>query len=220
MNLFSVFDPSSYYGIQLNWLVLGFVFLFGLMKFYVVSGRSQFVKNKIILSINGMFTEIAGGSYLAVSFFATSTFFYLVVTNLMGLFPFVFCSSAHPVITMSMGVIFWLSFFLMGWIKNFKESAAHLVPEGSPLVLAPFMVLIESISHLMRPFTLSIRLAANMMAGHLIISLISSISLINFYSFSISVFFQSMLLILELGVAVIQGFVFSILLLLYCLEYY
>nr|AUJ21373.1 ATP synthase F0 subunit 6 [Tetragnatha versicolor] len=220
MNLFSVFDPVSYYGIQLNWLILFFVFMFGLMKFYVVNGTNQIIKNSIIHSVNSMFTEIAGGSYLALSFFATSTFFYLVTINLMGLFPFVFSPTAHPFITMSMGVIFWSSFFLMGWVKNFKESAAHLVPEGSPLVLAPFMVLIESISHLMRPFTLSIRLAANMMAGHLIISLISSISLINFYSFSVSVFFQSVLLILELGVAVIQGFVFSILLLLYCLEYY
>nr|YP_009110437.1 ATP synthase F0 subunit 6 [Tetragnatha maxillosa]AIX11781.1 ATP synthase F0 subunit 6 [Tetragnatha maxillosa] len=220
MNLFSVFDPSSFYGIQLNWVIMLLIVLFMLMKYYLVSSSSQLFKNSLILSVNGLFVEIAGSSNLAITFIATSTFFYLVVTNLLGLFPFIFTSTAHPLITMSLGVIFWSSFFLMGWTKSFKESAAHLVPEGSPLGLSPLMVLIESISHLMRPFTLSIRLAANMMAGHLIISLLSSISLLSLYSFSISVFLQSVLLILELGVAVIQGFVFSILLLLYCLEYY
>nr|AKG65071.1 ATP synthase F0 subunit 6 [Tetragnatha maxillosa] len=220
MNLFSVFDPSSFYGIQLNWVIMLLTVLFMLMKYYLVSSSSQLFKNSLILSVNGLFVEIAGSSNLAITFIATSTFFYLVVMNLLGLFPFIFTSTAHPLITMSLGVIFWSSFFLMGWTKSFKESAAHLVPEGSPLGLSPLMVLIESISHLMRPFTLSIRLAANMMAGHLIISLLSSISLLSLYSFSISVFLQSVLLILELGVAVIQGFVFSILLLLYCLEYY
>nr|AUJ21336.1 ATP synthase F0 subunit 6 [Tetragnatha cf. tincochacae DDC-2018] len=220
MSLFSVFDPSSYYGIQLNWMIMGFVMLFGLMKYYMISSTNQLMKNGVVLNVNNLFVEIAGSSNLAITFIATTTFFYLVITNLLGLFPFIFTPTAHPMITMSLGVIFWMSFFLMGWSKSFKDSAAHLVPEGSPLGLAPFMVLIESISHLMRPFTLSIRLAANMMAGHLIISLLSSISLLNFYSFSISVFFQTILLILELGVAVIQGFVFSILLLLYCLEYY
>ncbi|CAL1285002.1 unnamed protein product, partial [Larinioides sclopetarius] len=56
-------------------------------------------------------------------------------------------------------------------IKNFKNSAAHLVPEGRPIYLSPLIVIIERISHLIRPFTLSIRLAANIIAGHLIISL-------------------------------------------------
>lgn len=220
INLFSVFDPSSYYGIQLNWFIFFFIFLFGLIKFYIVNSTNQLIKNGITVRVNRMFVEIAGCSHLALVFIVTTTFFYLVVTNLVGLFPFIFTSTAHPVVTLRIGVIFWLCFFLIGWIKNFKERAAHLVPEGSPLGLAPFIVLIESIRHLIRPFTLSIRLAANIIAGHLIIRLLSRISLFSFYRFRISVFFQRVLLILELGVSVIQGFVFRILLLLYCLEYY
>lgn len=220
INLFSVFDPSSYYGIQFNWLILFLVIMFCLIKYYIINRTTQIFKGGIITGVNSIFVEIAGSSYLALTFIVTRTFFYLVVTNLVGLFPFIFTSTAHPVITLRMGLIFWLSFFLIGWFKNFKERAAHLVPEGSPLILAPFIVLIESIRHLIRPFTLSIRLAANIIAGHLIISLLSRIRLINFYRFRISIFFQRVLLILELGVAVIQGFVFRILLLLYCLEYY
>jgi len=95
-----------------------------------------------------------------------------------------------------------------------------LVPEGSPIGLAPLIVLIERISHLIRPFTLSIRLAANIMAGHLIVGLLRRIRVIGIFGFINSLFLQSILLILEFGVSVIQGFVFRILLLLYALEYY
>jgi ATP synthase subunit 6 len=95
-----------------------------------------------------------------------------------------------------------------------------LVPEGAPLILAPLIVLIERISHVIRPFTLSIRLAANIIAGHLIVGLLSRISTIRIFGFINSYFLQGLLLVLEFGVSVIQAFVFRILLLLYALEYY
>nr|YP_009333092.1 ATP synthase F0 subunit 6 [Araneus angulatus]AMD83659.1 ATP synthase F0 subunit 6 [Araneus angulatus] len=220
MNLFSVFDPSSYFMFSLNWVIILLIMCLFPMKYYFFSGSSHSIFNNFSLYVNKMFSEVGGLNKLAIVFVCVVTFLYLIMSNLMGLFPFVFTSTAHPMITMGVGITFWLSFFLMGWGKNFKYSAAHLVPEGSPIYLSPLMVLIESISHLMRPFTLSIRLAANMMAGHLIISLLASISLISMFSFSMSILLQSILLILEFGVSVIQGFVFSILILLYALEYY
>lgn len=174
----------------------------------------------VLKNVNLIFKDIAGPNYMGIVFIVTITFLYLVVRNLMGLFPFVFTFTAHPVVTMGLGLTFWLSFFLMGWLKNFKNRAAHLVPEGSPLYLAPLIVLIETIRHLMRPFTLAVRLAANIIAGHLIISLLARIRTLGIFGFFNSLFFQSALLLLEFGVSVIQGFVFRILLLLYGLEYY
>nr|ABY71749.1 secretory protein [Chilobrachys guangxiensis] len=79
----------------------------------------------------------------------------------------------------------------------FRERSAHLVPEGAPLILAPFIVLIERVRHLIRPITLSVRLAANMIAGHLIIGLIASIREVSFGVFWVSVFFQGVILVLE-----------------------
>nr|YP_009172234.1 ATP synthase F0 subunit 6 [Hypsosinga pygmaea]ALF36391.1 ATP synthase F0 subunit 6 [Hypsosinga pygmaea] len=220
MNLFSVFDPSSYYGFSLNWMIVLLIFLFYPIKYYYIKSGMYGIFISFSYSVDKMFSEIAGSSKLAMVFVCVVTFMYLIISNLLGLFPFIFTSTAHPVITLGLGLVMWMSFFLMGWIKNFNKSAAHLVPEGSPLYLSPLMVLIESISHLMRPFTLSIRLAANMMAGHLIISLLASISLISFLGFSSSIILQSILLVLEFGVSIIQGFVFSILILLYALDYY
>nr|YP_009240916.1 ATP synthase F0 subunit 6 [Neoscona nautica]ALF63150.1 ATP synthase F0 subunit 6 [Neoscona nautica] len=220
MNLFSVFDPSSYYGISINWIIIMMVMYFFPLKYYYIRSGAQNMFLNFSSQVDKMFSEVASSSKLAIVFVCTVTFMYLIISNLLGLFSFVFTSTAHPYFTLGLGFVFWFSFFLMGWLKNFKNSAAHLVPEGSPIYLSPLMVLIESISHLMRPFTLSIRLAANMMAGHLIISLLASISMMSAMGLSMSIMLQSILLILEFGVSVIQGFVFSILVLLYALEYY
>lgn len=220
INLFSVFDPTSYIGVSLNWIVIFIVILYVPSKYYLLDGGLLINFRNLFYQIRKIFNEISHPNNLAINFIVVTTFIYLIITNLIGLFPFVFTSSAHPMITLGWGIIFWLSFFIIGWSKSFKISAAHLVPEGSPIFLSPLIVLIESISHLIRPFTLSIRLAANIIAGHLIIGLLSIVRIINIFGIFSSLILQSILLILEFGVAVIQGFVFRILLLLYALEYY
>nr|YP_010460107.1 ATP synthase F0 subunit 6 [Lycosa singoriensis]UUC05154.1 ATP synthase subunit 6 [Lycosa singoriensis] len=220
MNLFSVFDPTSYFGLNLNWLIMLIIFLYFPMKYYVLESGVLKVYKMLFFSVSKVFKEVSFPNYLALNFLCVMTFMYLVFSNLLGLFPFIFTSTAHPMITLGLGLVLWMSFFLMGSSCKFKDSCAHLVPEGSPFMLSPLLVMIESVSHLIRPFTLSIRLAANMMAGHLIIGLLSSVSMISLFGFFGSLMLQNMLFILEFGVTVIQGFVFSILLLLYALEYY
>lgn len=220
INLFSVFDPSSYFGISINWLIILLVLIIIPIKYYLVDRGFFLIFKSVFLGVRKVFREISFPNYIALNFLCVITFIYLVLRNLIGLFPFIFTSTAHPYVTLGIGLVLWISFFLIGWIKNFKIRAAHLVPNGSPLILAPLIVLIERVSHLIRPFTLSIRLAANIIAGHLIIGLLSRIRILNFLGFSLSLIFQRLLLVLEFGVAVIQGFVFRILLLLYALEYY
>lgn len=220
INLFSVFDPSSYFGISINWIVIFLIYIFIFSRFYKIYGRILLFLKKFLGLINGIFKEIVELKYLGIIIIRLISFIYLIIRNLLGLFPFIFTSTAHIIFTIGLGIIIWIRFFLIGWFKNFKNRAAHLLPEGSPLLLSPILVLIESIRHLIRPFTLSIRLAANIIAGHLIVGLLSRISLLNSIRFIFSLIFQSLLLILEFGVAIIQGFVFRILLLLYAVEYY
>lgn len=220
INLFSVFDPTSYWGLSLNWIIM-LVVLFSIpSKYYLIEGGVLLIIKSLFIGVRKVFREVAFPNYIALNFVCVITFIYLMLRNLIGLFPFIFTRTAHPYITLGIGLVLWMSFFLIGWTKRFKCRAAHLVPNGSPIALAPLIVLIERVSHLIRPFTLSIRLAANIMAGHLIIGLLSRIRLINVLGFSTSMLFQRLLLVLEFGVAVIQGFVFRILLLLYALEYY
>nr|AWN56278.1 ATP synthase F0 subunit 6 [Goeldia sp. DPP-2018] len=220
MSLFSVFDPTSFFGVYLNWIII-FVVVFFLPNniFFTFSVYVSFWK-MLYEMVKNVFFEIASSKFKIIILLSLVSFIYLCLVNIVGLFPFVFTGSAHLIMTLGLGLVMWMSFFLMGWLKDFKHSAAHLVPEGSPLMLSPLLVIIESVSHLIRPFTLSVRLAANMMAGHLIMGLLSMISMVSFSSLSVSLMMQTILLMLEFSVSVIQSFVFSILLLLYALEYY
>lgn len=220
INLFSVFDPTSYYGLSLNWIIIIIILFIIPGKYYLVDRGFLLLIKIIFFGVRKVFREVSFPNYIALNFVCVITFIYLILSNLIGLFPFIFTRTTHPYITLGIGLILWISFFIIGWRKNFKNRAAHLVPNGSPIILAPLIVLIERVRHLIRPFTLSIRLAANIIAGHLIIGLLSRIRIIRFIGFSTSILFQSILLILEFGVAIIQGFVFRILLLLYALEYY
>lgn len=96
---------------------------------------------------------------------------------------------------------------------------AHLVPLGTPTPLMPFMVLIEIIRNLIRPVTLSVRLAANIIAGHLLLTLLGSQGTMeNIYVTVVVVFVQIVLLVLEFSVAIIQSYVFMTLITLYARE--
>lgn len=220
VNLFSVFDPSSYFGLSLNWIILIIIYIYIPIRYYFVERGLIKIFISIFIKAEKVFKEISFPNYLVLNFLVIITFIYLVVRNFLGLFPFIFTRTAHPIITLGLGVVLWLSFFFIGFVTNFKISCSHLVPEGRPLILSPFIVIIERIRHLIRPFTLSIRLAANIIAGHLIIGLLSRIRLIRTLGFFSSLVLQNILLILEFGVSIIQGFVFRILLLLYALDYY
>nr|YP_010239129.1 ATP synthase F0 subunit 6 [Atypus karschi]QTH31098.1 ATP synthase F0 subunit 6 [Atypus karschi] len=219
MSLFSMFDPSGTLELKLNWLSI-FLILFFPLLYNFSSSKLLIVFLGIVSGMKKFFKEMMGGSSFGVIYLGLSMFLLLVYLNLLGLVPFVFSSTSHVVVTLSMGLVFWMSFFVMGFLKNFLSSVSHLVPEGCPLMLAPFLVMIESISHLIRPITLSIRLAANMMAGHLIIGLISEMSMTSSGMSLLSIFFQIFMMMLEMGVCIIQAMVFSILLMLYMVEYY
>lgn len=102
----------------------------------------------------------------------------------------------------------------------FNDFFSHLTPQGTPFILMPFIVLIEFIRLIIRPFTLAIRLTANIIAGHLLLTLLGSSGLLinNFFIIIIILFSQILLFILEISVRLIQAYVFSILTTLYCSE--
>lgn len=133
--------------------------------------------------------------------------------------PYVFTASSHLAITLALAFPLWLTFILYGWVNHTTHMLAHLVPLGTPPVLMPFMVLIETVSNVIRPGTLAVRLAANMIAGHLLLVLLGnqgpslSSSLLR-----VLLITQILLLTLESAVAIIQSYVFAVLATLYSRE--
>ena len=102
-----------------------------------------------------------------------------------------------------------MGYILYNFLKNTRRALAHLVPKGTPIVLVPFIVIIEIVSNLMRPLTLSVRLAANMVAGHLLLVLVRGpMPTLNLAVLTLAFVGLIALIILELGVSFIQAYVF------------
>jgi F-type H+-transporting ATPase subunit a len=150
-----------------------------------------------------------------------SLFLFIAANNVLGLFPYVFTATSHLSLTLALALPLWLGFMLYGWWNHTQHMLAHMVPLGTPAPLMPFMVLIETIRNVIRPGTLAVRLAANMIAGHLLLVLLGnqgpamSSSLV-----SVLLLVQILLLTLESAVALIQSYVFAVLATLYSSEAY
>nr|YP_010580003.1 ATP synthase F0 subunit 6 [Chironomus javanus]UZS77042.1 ATP synthase F0 subunit 6 [Chironomus javanus] len=221
MNLFSIFDPSTnIFNLSLNWLSSFLGILFFPMMFWFLPSRMNIFWNKIFITLHKEFKTLLGvHSYSGTTFMFISLFTFILFNNFLGLFPYIFTSTSHMTITLSLALPLWLSFMFFGWINNTKHMFAHLVPQGTPPVLMPFMVLIETISNIIRPGTLAVRLSANMIAGHLLLTLLGNTgNSLSMFMVSLLVIAQLLLLTLETAVAVIQSYVFTILSTLYSSE--
>nr|UQU69066.1 ATP synthase F0 subunit 6 [Megabeleses sp.] len=220
-NLFSIFDPSSsIFNISLNWLssLLGLLFL--PQSYWFILPRINAVMNNIYLQVHFELSLILKNNMNKSStLIFMSLFSFIIYNNFLGLFPYIFTSTSHLSLTLMMAFPLWLSFMLFGWINNVNHMFAHLVPQNTPPLLMCFMVLIESISNLIRSLTLSVRLSANMIAGHLLMTLLSSASMnMSLYFTTFLILIQVLLLTLESAVAIIQSYVFMILSTLYASE--
>lgn len=143
----------------------------------------------------------------------------IAINNLIGLFPYVFTATSHLSLTLSLALPLWVSFILFGWINHTQHILAHIVPLGTPAALIPFIVLIERIRNLIRPGTLAVRLAANIIAGHLLLVLLGNQGpSLSSSILTLLLITQILLLTLERAVAVIQSYVFAVLATLYSRE--
>lgn len=205
---------------MINWVSI-FVGLFFIPQMYWLS-RSQFSKtfSKIIFflekELKAVFGEIA---IQGTIFIFIRIFFFILFNNFMGLFPYVFTSRSHISFTLTFALPLWLGRILLSIIYQYNNLLAHLVPVGTPRFLIPVIVIIETVRNVIRPLTLSIRLAANIVAGHLLLTLLGSqgplLRIFNLVFLMVGLF---LLLLLEVAVACIQSYVFTILRSLYLNE--
>nr|YP_010000617.1 ATP synthase F0 subunit 6 [Buphagus erythrorhynchus]QOD96516.1 ATP synthase F0 subunit 6 [Buphagus erythrorhynchus] len=152
----------------------------------------------------------------------TSLMIFLLLINLLGLLPYTFTPTTQLSMNLALAFPLWLATLLTGLRNQPSASLAHLLPEGTPTLLIPALILIETTSLLIRPLALGVRLTANLTAGHLLIQLIStaatalSTTMPAVSLLTLLVLF--LLTLLEVAVAMIQAYVFVLLLSLYLQE--
>nr|YP_009528512.1 ATP synthase F0 subunit 6 [Athyma kanwa]AYN60617.1 ATP synthase subunit 6 [Athyma kanwa] len=220
-NLFSIFDPSTnIFNLSINWVSTFIGLMFIPYSFWLIPNRHFILWNFVSSKLHEEFKTLLGpNSFNGSTFIFISLFFFILFNNFLGLFPYIFTSTSHLNISLSLSLTLWLSFMIYGWINNTQHMFIHMIPQGTPTILMPFMVLIETISNIIRPGTLAVRLTANMIAGHLLLTLLSNtgVNMPN-YLLIILILIQILLLILESAVAIIQSYVITILSTLYSSE--
>lgn len=221
-NLFSVFDPSTtIFNWSINWLRTFLVLLFIPSIYWISPTSSNLIWTSIIKNLHSEFKTLIGSNRINIgnSLIFISLFSLILFNNILGLFPYIFTRTRHIVITLSLSLPLWIAFIIYGWLNHNKHIFRHLIPQGTPRVLIPFIVYIELIRNIIRPGTLAIRLSANIIAGHLLLTLLgntgNSLSLL---ILNILIITQILLLTLEAAVAFIQSYVFAILATLYSTE--
>nr|YP_011036723.1 ATP synthase F0 subunit 6 [Xestocephalus limpidissimus]WRK21327.1 ATP synthase F0 subunit 6 [Xestocephalus limpidissimus] len=213
-NLFSTFDPCTGM-LSINWLSMMIMTTMMPMKFWTMNNKMSLM---IKMIMNMMIKEMKmlmknKGSTLMLM----SMFIFILMNNMMGLMPYIFTASSHLIFSLSMALPMWTSLMMYGWLKKTNNMFKHLIPTGTPLILIPFMIIIETISNLIRPGSLAVRLSANMIAGHLLMVLLGNNST-SMLMMTISMTVIIMLIMFETAVSMIQSYVFMTLSTLYSSE--
>nr|YP_010241509.1 ATP synthase F0 subunit 6 [Grallina cyanoleuca]QTH79472.1 ATP synthase F0 subunit 6 [Grallina cyanoleuca] len=152
----------------------------------------------------------------------TSLMIFLLLINLLGLLPYTFTPTTQLSMNLALAFPLWLATLLTGLRNQPSASLGHLLPEGTPTPLIPALIMIETTSLLIRPLALGVRLTANLTAGHLLIQLISTATTTLLTTMPVvsllTLLVLFLLTILEVAVAMIQAYVFVLLLSLYLQE--
>jgi F-type H+-transporting ATPase subunit a len=200
-------------------LVAIWVFMFfGMRRAALVPGRWQSAVESVHEFVVGMVDENIGPKGRAFVPFIFSLFMFILVANLIGLIPFSFTVTSHIAVTFAFAAFIFVLCVIIGIAKHGTHFFSLFVPPQTPIALLPLIVLIEMISFLSRPLTLSVRLFANMTAGHILLKVfagfIISLGLAGAGYAAIGVLPFAMnvaLYALELLVAVVQAYVFALL---------
>ena len=240
-NVFEQFEitrliPLNLFGLELSitnstlflFLTLAFIYFLyvtNIKNGFITPTRWQSVIEIMFDVINEMTKENIGkkgGIYFPFIF---SLFLFILVLNLFGVVPYTFSPTAHIAITFGFSLSIFLGVVLLGIVNHGFNYFSMFMPAGSPLALAPFLIVIELISHTAKAISLGVRLAANITAGHILFSIFSGfvltmltaggiLSFVSIFPFLILLFVT----VLELAVAFIQGYVFSLLTAIYISE--
>nr|YP_009680589.1 ATP synthase F0 subunit 6 [Microcondylaea bonellii]QDH07376.1 ATP synthase F0 subunit 6 [Microcondylaea bonellii] len=223
MDIFSSLDAGMYSGFS----IWGFIWLsgfFGLMVSMVqlwvgISGVGV-IFSLLLELIVGLVKNCSGKFFGGFALGQVSLFVVLFIVNISGMVPDVFSPTSHLSLTFVLAGVVWFCLVFSGWSYSWGQSAAHLVPSGSPMGLIPLLVLIESVSIMIRPITLGVRLAANITMGHLMLHVIGEYLVGFLYSMSLvgSVLGSVVMwgyVMFEFAVSFLQAYVFVLLVGLY-----
>lgn len=195
---------------------------YGMRARAVVPGRLQNMAEAAYEFIHGMVTDQVGDEGRRFFPFVFTLFMFVLVGNMLGLFPYAFTFTSHIAVTFGLAAIVFVLITVVALSLHGKKFFGYFFPEGAPLWLAPIIVPVEIVSYLSRPVSLSIRLFANMVAGHVMLKVFATFVVMLAGLGAVGPFLSIMPLALNIAlvgfevlVAFLQAYVFAILTCIY-----
>lgn len=222
-DIFSTFDPAcskSFIPTTTIFLLINIIVILGvILSFHLHPNRTSRSQSDLLDVIISQLIRTTSKSLKGFSTITSSLFLIIILINFRGILPYTFSLSSHLIFTLTLGLPIWLRLILSRWQHAPKKSIAHFLPDGAPDWLNPFLVLIESTRIIVRPITLSFRLAANITAGHIVLSLIGTYGRARIFNISLATIFliltRTGYILFEFAICMIQGYIFVLLLSLY-----
>jgi len=209
------FTNASFFMLASSLLILLMLFL-GTKKKLLVPTKMQLMAEMSYTFIAKMINDTAGSKAKPFFPFIFTLFMFVLFCNMIGMLPYSFTVTSHIIVTFILASIVFVGVTIIGFIKHGIKYLELFVPKGVPVVLLPLIVVIEIISYLSRPVSLSVRLFANMMAGHTMLKVfggfVISLGLLGGW---LPLGFSVALTGLEILVAFLQAYVFAILTCIY-----
>ena len=223
LDIFSSFDPQILKSAQIRsrsfWVTVIIPLLFFYPSLWVAPRYYWILYWAPVSVIKSQVRRTLGKKIKGFNSIVIPLFILIIISNLRGLRPYVFRHTAHLSITLTYGFPLWLGILLSGFVKSPRLFIAGLLPGGAPAWLNPILVLIETVRISVRPLTLSFRLAANIRAGHIVLGLIgvyaSGAIITSVWVFIFLIIIQILYVLFEVGICLIQGYIFCLLLTLY-----
>lgn len=204
------FTNSSLY-MALTVIVATVLLTAAMSKRALIPGRLQSLAEITFEFVANTLRDNAGSGSQKYFPFIFSLFMFVLLGNLLGLTPYAFTYTSHIIVTGGLAIVVFLGVTVIGFIKHGAGYLRMFFPHGAPVVAAPLLVPIELVSYLSRPFSLSVRLAANMTVGHIMLKVVAGfvagMGVLGFIPFAgvVGVTF------LEFGIACLQAYIFTVL---------
>ncbi len=197
------------------WLVLaviaiGLLMVAGTRRRAIIPTRTQSVAELIYGFIHNMVEDVAGHDGVKYFPYVMTLFLFILFANVLGLIPMSFTTTSHVAVTASLALAVFLGVTLLGLARKGVGFLAMFWVSSAPLALRPILAVIELISYFVRPVSHSIRLAGNLMAGHAVLKVFAGFASVALVS-PVAIGAMTAIYALELLVAVIQAYVFTIL---------
>nr|YP_010500246.1 ATP synthase F0 subunit 6 [Leptonycteris curasoae]UWV91773.1 ATP synthase F0 subunit 6 [Leptonycteris curasoae] len=218
-NLFASFITPTMMGLPIVVLIIMFPTIMFPSTNRLINNRLVAIQQWLVHLTSKQMLSIHNRKGQTWALMLMSLILFIGSTNLLGLLPHSFTPTTQLSMNLGMAIPLWAGTVILGFRHKTKASLAHFLPQGTPLPLIPMLIIIETISLFIQPMALAVRLTANITAGHLLIHLIGGATLalmsISMTTALITFVILVLLTILEFAVALIQAYVFTLLVSLY-----